>query len=135
MFTRTIEPAFYDTDALGHINNTRLPAWFELARNDLFKLFTPDLNPKQWRLIMARMEVDYRAELFYGHDIEIRTYLTRLGNSSFTVTQEARQHGKLTNLGHAVMLQYDHQAKCAVPIKGSLREALTAHLQDAPEPA
>lgn len=41
MFTRTIEPAFYDTDALGHINNTRLPAWFELARNDLFRLFTP----------------------------------------------------------------------------------------------
>ena len=72
MFTRTIEPAFYDTDALGHINNTRLPAWFELARNDLFKLFTPDLNPKQWRLIMARMEVDYRAERFTA-DIEIRT--------------------------------------------------------------
>lgn len=87
MFTRTIEPAFYDTDALGHINNTRLPAWFELARNDLFKLFTPDLDPKQWRLIMARIEIDYRAELFYGHDVELRTYLTRLGNSSFTVTQ------------------------------------------------
>ncbi|XQU09031.1 thioesterase family protein [Halomonas sp. LY9] len=135
MFTRTIEPAFYDTDALGHINNTRLPAWFELARNDLFKLFTPDLNPKQWRLIMARMEVDYRAELFYGHDIEIRTYLTRLGNSSFTVTQEARQHGTLTNLGHTVMVQYDHQEKRAVPIAGALRDALEAHLDTANAPA
>ena len=82
---------------------------------------------------MARMEVDYRAELFYGHDIEIRTYLTRLGNSSFTVTQEARQHGTLTNLGHTVMVQYDHQTKCAKPIEGNLREALTAHLQNAPE--
>ncbi|MGS2742265.1 acyl-CoA thioesterase [Halomonas sp. LS-001] len=133
MFTRTIEPAFYDTDALGHINNTRLPAWFELARNDIFKLFTPDLSPQKWRLIMARMEVDYRAELFYGHDIEIRTYLTRLGNSSFTVTQEARQLGKLANLGHTVLLQYDHQAKKAVPIEGQLRQALEAHLQDAPE--
>lgn len=133
MFTRTIEPAFYDTDALGHINNTRLPAWFELARNDIFKLFTPDLSPQKWRLIMARMEVDYRAELFYGHDIEIRTYLTRLGNSSFTVTQEACQLGKLANLGHTVLLQYDHQAKKAVPIEGQLRQALEAHLQNAPE--
>ncbi|CAM4187229.1 thioesterase family protein [Vreelandella rituensis] len=132
MFTRTIEPAFYDTDALGHINNTRLPAWFELARNDLFKLFTPDLDPKKWRLIIARMEIDYRAELFYGHDIELRTYLSRLGNSSFVVTQEARQHGKLTNLGHAVMVHYDHQEKCSVPIEGELRQALEAHLQEAP---
>ncbi|XKE45088.1 acyl-CoA thioesterase [Halomonas organivorans] len=130
MFTRTIEPAFYDTDALGHVNNTRLPAWFELARNDLFKLFTPDLDPGRWRLIMARMEIDYRAELFYSADIEIRTYLTRLGNSSFTVTQEARQNGVLANLGHTVLVHYDHQAKRAVPIAGELRDALAAHLQE-----
>lgn len=84
---------------------------------------------------MARMEVDYRAELFYGHDIELRTYLTRLGKSSFTVTQEARQHGKLTNVGHTVLVQYDHQAKCTVPIEGELREALEAHLQEAPASA
>ncbi|GGW31856.1 MULTISPECIES: acyl-CoA thioesterase [Halomonadaceae] len=135
MFTRIIEPAFYDTDALGHINNTRLPAWFELARNDLFKLFTPDLNPRQWRLIMARMEIDYRAELFYGHDIEIRTYLTRLGNSSFTVTQEARQRETLTNLGHTVMVHYDHHAKRAVPLEGELRRALSTHLVAEPATA
>ena len=130
MFVRTIEPAFYDTDALGHINNTRLPAWFELARNDLFRLFTPDLDPRQWRLIMARMEIDYRAELYYGHDIEIRTYLSRLGTSSFTVTQEARQNGVLANLGHTVLVQFDHDAKRAVPIEGELRRALEAHLQE-----
>ncbi|MBS9403012.1 acyl-CoA thioesterase [Halomonas sp. TRM85114] len=135
MFVRTIEPAFYDTDALGHVNNTRLPAWFELARNDLFRLFTPDLDPRQWRLIMARMEVDYRAELHYGQEIEIRTYLSRLGKSSFTVTQEARQNGQLTNVGHTVLVHFDHQTKRAVPIEGALRDALAAHLQCAPEEA
>lgn len=130
MLTRTIEPAFYDTDALGHVNNTRLPAWFELARNDLFRLFTPDLDPAKWRLIMARMEIDYRAELHYGHDIEVRTYLSRLGNSSFTVTQEAHQKGALTNLGHTVLVHFDHQTKKAVPIEGELREALLEHLHE-----
>ncbi|WP_163577932.1 acyl-CoA thioesterase [Halomonas faecis] len=129
MFVRTIEPAFYDTDALGHVNNTRLPAWFELARNDLFKLFTPDLDPAKWRLIMARMEIDYRAELHYGHEIELRTYLARLGNSSFTVAQEAWQKGELTNLGHTVLVHFDHATKRAVPIEGELRAALESHLQ------
>lgn len=132
MFVRTVEPAFYDTDALGHVNNTRLPAWFELARNDLFRLFTPDLDPRKWRLIMARMEIDYRAELQYGQEIEIRTYVSRLGNSSFTVSQEARQGGRLTNLGHAVMVHFDHATKQAVPIAGALREALEAHCQEEP---
>jgi acyl-CoA thioester hydrolase len=135
MFIRTIEPAFYDTDALGHVNNTRLPAWFELARNDLFRLFTPDLDPRKWRLIMARMEVDYRAELQYGCEIEIRTYISRLGNSSFTVSQEARQNGQLTNLGHTVLVHFDHHAKRAIPIEGDLRESLEAHLQEEPADA
>ncbi|AMD01322.1 MULTISPECIES: acyl-CoA thioesterase [Halomonas] len=135
MFVRTIEPAFYDTDALGHINNTRLPAWFEMARNDLFRLFTPDLDPRKWRLIMARMEIDYRAELHYGSDIELRTYLSRLGNSSFTVTQEAWQKGVLTNLGHTVLVHFDHGEKRAVPIEGELRAALEAHLRAVEEPA
>ncbi len=49
MFTHKFSPSFTDTDALGHINNTRLPVWFERARNDLFRLFTPDLDPKKWR--------------------------------------------------------------------------------------
>nr|WP_281187372.1 thioesterase family protein [Halomonas shengliensis] len=135
MFVRTVEPAFYDTDALGHVNNTRLPAWFELARNDLFRLFTPDLDPRKWRLIMARMEVDYRAELQYGEEIEIRTYVSRLGNSSFTVSQEARQGGKLTNLGHTVMVHFDHDAKQAIPITGELRQALEAHFHEEPAEA
>lgn len=130
MLTRTIEPAFYDTDALGHINNTRLPAWFELARNDLFRLFTPDLDPRKWQLIMARLEVDFHAELHYGADVEIRTWLSRLGNSSFTVTQQAWQKGRLTNTGHTVLVNFDHERKTATPIQGALRKALETHLHE-----
>lgn len=135
MFIRKVEPAFYDTDALGHINNTRLPAWFELARNDLFRLFTPDLDPRKWRLMLARVEVVYYGELQYGSDVEIHTYVSRLGKSSFTVSQEAWQDGKMTNLGRTVMLQFDHQAKKSIPIEGELREALEEHLREEPAEA
>lgn len=133
MFTRTLEPAFYDTDALGHINNTRLPAWFELARNDLFRLFTPDLDPHKWALIMARLDVEFRAELFYGENIEIRTWLSRLGNSSFTVTQEAWQNGRLGARGNTVLVHYDHDAKQAAPLPPAIRTALEEHLMETAE--
>ena len=130
MLTKTLEIGFYDTDALGHVNNTRLPTWFELARNDLFRLFTPDLDPAKWQLILARYDVEFMAELFYGKPVEIRTYLTHLGNSSFTVTQEAWQEGRMAAKGNTVMVHYDHQEKHTRPIKGTLRDALKAHLQE-----
>lgn len=46
MFKEIIQPRFNETDALGHINNTVLTAWFEGARDPIFKLFTPDLDTK-----------------------------------------------------------------------------------------
>ncbi|MGO2415088.1 acyl-CoA thioesterase [Cobetia crustatorum] len=130
MYFKTLEPAFFDTDALGHVNNTRLPAWFEWARNDLFRVFVPDLDPRKWPLIMARIEVDFLAELQYGHEVEIRTWLSRLGGSSFTVTQEVWQHGMCGARGQCVLVQFDHQNKQSLRIEGVLRETLTSHLHE-----
>jgi len=129
MFTYTLTPGFTDTDALGHINNTRLPVWFELARNDVFKLFTPDLDPKKWELILAKIELNFVGELFYGTDVEIRTYIERIGSSSFTVGQEAWQDGKLGAHGQAILVHYNFSQKASQPIEGELREALKAHLR------
>lgn len=128
MFTLTLTPSFTDTDALGHINNTRLPVWFERARNDLFRIFTPDLDPKKWRLILASIKIDFLGELFYGTDIEVRTYLERIGNSSFVVIQEAWQNDKMGARGEAILVHYSFANKASMPIEGELREALTAHL-------
>lgn len=129
MFTYALTPGFTDTDALGHINNTRLPVWFELARNDVFRLFTPDLDPKKWELILARIEVDFVGELFYGENVEIRTYIERIGKSSFTVGQEAWQHGRLGAKGQAILVHYCFEDKASKPIEGELRKNLEAHLR------
>lgn len=129
MYVVNFTPSFTDTDALGHINNTRLPVWFESARNDIFRLFTPDLDPKKWRLILARIAVDYVGELFYERQVEIRTYISRIGSSSFTVTQEAWQDGKLGAKGEAVLVHYDFASKTSVPLAGQIRADLEQHLQ------
>ncbi len=89
MLTEQINPRFNETDALGHINNTVLACWFEGARDPLFRLFTADLDPVQWRLILAKFSVEFHAELFYGQLVEIRTGVSRVGNSSFDVSQLA----------------------------------------------
>lgn len=129
MYSYTLTPAFYDTDALGHINNTRLPQWFEAARNELFRIFTPDLDMRKWQLIMARIEVDYLGELFYGRDVEIRTFVCHIGNSSFTVLQEAWQDGKLNARGKAYMVRYDFAHGLAQSLTDEQKGMLGVHFK------
>lgn len=130
MFVLNITPSFADTDALGHINNTTLPVWFERGRIDLFRLFTPDLNPQKWKLILARLEIDFMGELFFGADVEVRSFIGRIGTSSFDLIQEAWQDGKLGARGKTVLVHYSFAEKKSMPLEGELRQSLEAHLQE-----
>lgn len=129
MFSLTLEPRFDETDALGHINNTVLPAWFEQARTPIFRFFTPDLDVDKWVLILAKISVEYKKELFYAKEVEIKTFVERIGNSSFEVYQEAWQDGELGALGHSTLVHFDHQAKCSKPIEGEVRKQLEQHIR------
>ena len=112
MFTEKISPRFSETDVLGHINNTVLPVWFEAARVPIFKFFTPDLIPQDWKLIIAKVEVSFVGELFYGHEVEIKTSVEHIGSSSFVVRQEAWQQGTCCAVGKTVLVRYVFNNKC-----------------------
>ncbi len=131
MFKETIQPRFNETDALGHINNTVLTMWFEGARDPIFKLFTPNLDTKAWRLILASIHVQFKAELFYGSPVELRTGISMVGNSSFEVQQEAWQNGQCCALGKAVLVQYDFAAKQKLLLSAEQKVVLTEHLVSA----
>jgi len=128
MFSEKMMPHFSDTDALGHINNTKLPVWFEGARTPIFKFFTPDLDPKKWQLIIAKIEVSYHGQLFYGQEIEIKTFVSRIGGASFDVSQEVWQHGEKCASGTAAMVHFDFKAQRSKKISDDIREQLTEHL-------
>ncbi|MAG76092.1 MAG: thioesterase [Colwelliaceae bacterium] len=128
MFSENISPRFSDTDALGHINNTMVPIWFEGARTPVFKLFTPELDLKNWPLILAKINVDFEAQMFYGLDMEVRTFISRIGGSSFDVFQELWQQGKRVASGTAVMVHFDYRAQKTAQIPDNIREILNQHL-------
>lgn len=128
MFSEVIQPRFSETDALGHINNTVFAVWFEGARTAVFRIFTPELNLKQWPLIIARVTIDYHAQTQYGQPVEIRTFISRLGSSSFDVYQEAWQNGVKCASGTTVMVRFNYQQQHAEPLSGQQKSALSAHL-------
>ena len=130
MFKSIIEVSSRDTDSLGHVNNTSLPLWFETSRNSFYKIFNPnmELNPKTWNLIMVHTEFDYLDQIFYGYDVEIRTYVENIGNTSCTVYQEAWQNQRLCGTGRAILVCFDFNTQKKIPISDDIRKELENHL-------
>ena len=131
MWSKIVTPSFGDIDGLRHVNNCMLPVWFELAREPVFRLFHPDLSYDRWQLIMARISVDFLAQMRLGADVEIRTSVRKIGRSSLTVHQEAWQNGEMAARGEAVIVHYDFAGRKSLPIPEDVREKLLEHM--APE--
>ncbi|HLR16371.1 MAG TPA: thioesterase family protein [Alcanivoracaceae bacterium] len=126
MLSSTFTPRFYETDAFGHINNTVLNCWFETARAPIFDIFIDGSKVSDLRLILARTEVDFIAQVFYGHDVEVRSYIERIGNASFVVAHEAFQNDQLVATGRAVQVHFDHATNKSLPLTDALRMELKA---------
>jgi acyl-CoA thioester hydrolase len=130
MFTITVMPRFGDLDALGHINNTVPVGWFELARNPIIKMFDPELkiSKEDFPLIMAHTDYDYVSQLNFRNEVEIRTWISRIGAKSFTAYHEAWQQGLLCVKGNAVMVHYDFNIEKSTPIPENKKKLLAEHL-------
>ena len=129
MFTTTVTPRFGDMDMLGHINNTVPVVWFELARNPIIKIFDPELKLSKdiFHLIMAHTDYDYIEQLYYQYEVEIRSWVTRIGTKSFTMHHEAWQQGRLCVKGSAVMVHYDFISEKTTPIPEDKKKLLMEH--------
>lgn len=128
MLTFTVTPRFGEIDGLGHINNNVVPTWFEAARNPFFRFFNPDLDLRHWDLILARFEVDFLNQMFYGKDVEIRSSISRIGRSSFEIYQEAWQENKLGAKGTTVIVHYNFTTQKSQTISKEIRMMLEAHI-------
>ena len=130
MFKSIIDVSSRDTDSLGHVNNTSIPLWFEIARNPFYKIFNPsmNLNPETWNLIMVHTEFDYINQIFFGLNVEVRTYVDHIGNTSCTVYQEVWQENELKCTGKAILVYFDFNKQKKIVIPKAIRDKLSKHL-------
>lgn len=127
MFIETITPRFGDIDGLRHVNNTVIPGWFEQARNPVYRIFNPEFAFEGWNLILARYEIDFVRPLVIAGDVTIRTWVSRVGTSSFEVGQDAAQAGAICTHGKTVLVHYDFREGRPRAIPQAIRDQLAAH--------
>jgi acyl-CoA thioester hydrolase len=118
---------FYETDALQHVSNTVLVGWFETARLPIFKYFTPDLDLNNWPLILANYNVDFLQQIYLADPVEVKTWISRIGNSSFVVYQELWQSDVKKAKGTTTLVRFDYASKKAVRIPDDIRAKLEEH--------
>ncbi|MGL5391370.1 MAG: acyl-CoA thioesterase [Shewanella sp.] len=125
-FSLEIQPRFTETDGLGHINNTVIPVWCEAARTPIFEIFNPELDLHQWNLIVAGFTVAFIAPTYYGQRVTVKTYVSRIGNSSFELTQTCWPAGKQTAKVTTTLVHYDYRSEQSRPIPSAIRTLLAS---------
>lgn len=124
MIVTEIVPRVSETDGAGHINNVVVPVWFEAGRREIFRILNPDLGFADWHAVLASIQVDYLAQIFFQRHVEVRTRVEAIGNKSFTLGEEIWQDERCCSRGRAVYVYFDFAAQCSRPLPAEVRAAL-----------
>lgn len=123
-FTRTVDVRWRDLDALGHVNHVVFLTYLEEGR-DAFYVDALGHDPSY---VVARIEIDLRAEVRYEHrQVTVRIEPERLGRTSLT-TQETVlvPSGEVAAAARVVTVRWDSLAHRPVPFTAADRDRLTA---------
>ena len=108
---------FRDCDAMGHVNNAVYSTYLEQARIGILGGLDP--------FILARVEIDFRAELRAGEDVEVRSRCPRIGTKSFDLAHEIWAGERLVAEAKSVLVGYDYEAGASVPLTENIRRRLS----------
>ena len=124
MIFTNIVPRVSETDGVGHINNVFVPIWFEAGRREIFRIFSPNLDFVNWKLALVKVKIEYLDQLYLAENVEIRTGIEKIGNSSFTIKEEIHQTDRLCAKGEAIYVNYNFREKKSETISNEIRDKL-----------
>ena len=126
MIDTIITPRVSETDGVGHINNVFVPIWFEAGRRKIFSIFSPDLSFKKWKLALVNINVDYTDQLFLKDDVYIKTWIEKIGKTSFQIGEEIEQTGRICAKGTATYVNYNFRKKQPEKLSDNIKKSLEA---------
>ena len=113
---------FRDVDAMGHVNNAVYLTYLEDARIAFLRPLGADVP----EMILARAEIDFRAPLAEGDELEIGVRPVRVGSKSFELAYELRVGKTVAAEATTVIVSYDYSSGQSVAVPDHWREALAA---------
>lgn len=118
---------FSDVDQFGHMNNSVYFSLYDLAKTTYFKDVFGDLHDwNKFAVVVANINADFMAPVFFSDELIIETTVVQLGNKSLTLLQRAvnKSSGVLKCQCRTVLVGYDVTSKEPVPIPMIYKKAI-----------
>lgn len=124
-----VQIRFSDVDQYGHMNNSVYFSLYDLAKTAYLRDVFGTLVWDQLGIVVANVNADFLAPVFFTDRLEIETAVTHLGHKSFTLVQRAidRASGLLKCQCRTVMVAYDTVAKVPVELPEDFKQTVCAY--------
>jgi len=113
-----------DTDMLGHVNNAVFATLLETGRVEFACDPARPLAREGASFVLARLVVDFRAELTWPGQVDIGTGVESVGSSSIRLRQALFQAGRCVATAESVIVQMDEVSRRATPLSEAARARL-----------
>ena len=100
-----------DTDRQGHVNNAVFATFMETGRVELIYNPADPLLEEGFSFVLAKLDIDYIAEVLWPGTVEIGTRVVRVGRSSVTMSQAVFQNGRLCASAETVVVHFDETTR------------------------
>jgi acyl-CoA thioester hydrolase len=117
---------FRDVDVMGHANNAVYLTYMESARVAYLLHLGTAQGLDDLGIIVARIEIDFRAPLSFGEEVDVGVRASRFGTKSFDLEYELRAGNRVAAQAKSVCVGYDYGSGETIPIPDSWRERLAA---------
>ncbi len=127
--TLPVQIRFSDVDQYGHMNNSVYFSLYDLAKTSYLRDVFGTLVWDKLGIVVANINADFLAPVFFTDQLEIETAVTHLGHKSFTLVQRAidRASGLLKCQCRTVMVAYDTVAKVPVELPEDFKRTVCAY--------
>ena len=116
---------FRDLDAMGHVNNAVFLTYIESARF-AFLEHTGATTRESMPIIVARIEIDFRAPVGLGDEVDVEVRASRFGEKSFDLDYVLRVEGQVVAEAKSVLVGYDYGSGRYDRHPGRLAERMAA---------
>jgi acyl-CoA thioester hydrolase len=123
--THAEQVRFRDLDPMGHVNNAVFLTYLEQARIAFFEQQGLSVALADMNLVIARVEIDFRAPVRLGQEVEVAVRATRFGTKSFDFDYELTVEGEIVAEARSVQVAYDYGRREPVSLPDEWREKLS----------
>ena len=126
MFVHSERVRFRDLDPMGHVNNAVFLTYIESARVAFLQHLGAATTLEDMSIIVARIEIDFRAPVGFGEEVEIAVRASRFGGKSFDLDYELRVGDRVVAEARTVCVAYDYSRGEQIEIPDDWTERLAA---------